>query len=88
MELKYELPRFGADGKFGPETLEAIKKFQTDNGITANGKATKQFIDTLTKKLSPDSTYLQPLKSLLASSSEVANLEKSSGTPQPNTQEG
>jgi Putative peptidoglycan binding domain len=27
----YKLPRFGADGKFGDETVKALKKFQTDH---------------------------------------------------------
>ena len=33
----YSLPRFGADGKFGNETLEAVKAFQRANGLTADG---------------------------------------------------
>lgn len=32
MSLNYNL-KFGADGKFGPETMGQLKKFQTDNGI-------------------------------------------------------
>ena len=31
--LGYSLPRFGADGKFGPETQTALKQFQTDNKL-------------------------------------------------------
>lgn len=31
--LGYELPRFGVDGLFGPETANAVKKFKTDNKI-------------------------------------------------------
>lgn len=33
----YKLPRFGADGDFGNETLEAVKQFQRDHGLTADG---------------------------------------------------
>lgn len=29
--LDYELPRFGVDGKYGPETAAAVKKFKEDN---------------------------------------------------------
>jgi murein DD-endopeptidase MepM/ murein hydrolase activator NlpD/GH24 family phage-related lysozyme (muramidase) len=31
--LGYELPRFGVDGLFGPETANAVNKFKTDNNI-------------------------------------------------------
>jgi hypothetical protein len=34
--LGYSLPRFGADGKFGPETQQALKKFQEDNNLTSS----------------------------------------------------
>jgi peptidoglycan hydrolase-like protein with peptidoglycan-binding domain len=34
--LGYKLSKFGADGKFGAETLEQLKKFQTDNGLTTS----------------------------------------------------
>lgn len=33
MILGYELPRFGVDGLFGPETAQAVNKFKTDNNI-------------------------------------------------------
>ena len=36
MSLGYELPRFGADGKFGPETQQALKQFQADNNLTSS----------------------------------------------------
>lgn len=31
--LGYELPRFGVDGLFGPETAMAVNKFKTDNDV-------------------------------------------------------
>lgn len=31
--LGYELPRFGVDGKFGPETADAVNKFRTDQKV-------------------------------------------------------
>ena len=31
--LGYELPRFGIDGKFGPETARSVEKFKKDNSI-------------------------------------------------------
>lgn len=33
----YDLPKFGADGDFGSETLAAVKAFQTDQGLTVDG---------------------------------------------------
>ena len=38
MELGYELPKHGADGDYGSETVAAVKQFQQDNGLTADGK--------------------------------------------------
>ena len=37
MSLGYELPKYGADGDYGAETIAAVKAFQTDNGLTADG---------------------------------------------------
>ena len=33
----YALPKYGADGKFGNETLEAVKAFQKANGLEPDG---------------------------------------------------
>ncbi|MBC8531929.1 peptidoglycan-binding domain-containing protein [Gehongia tenuis] len=35
--LGYKLNQYGVDGNFGTETLNALKKFQRDMGITADG---------------------------------------------------
>lgn len=37
MELGYSLPKYGADGDFGNETIEAVKAFQKDHGLTVDG---------------------------------------------------
>jgi hypothetical protein len=34
--LGYDLPKYGVDGKFGPETGGSLKRFQTDNGMPAS----------------------------------------------------
>ena len=38
MQLGYKLPRYGADGDFGEETLAALTSFQKDHGVKADGK--------------------------------------------------
>lgn len=37
MKLGYKLPKYGADGDFGSETEKAVKAFQRDNHLTADG---------------------------------------------------
>jgi len=45
IDRNYVLPRFGVDGKFGPETEAAVNAFQTDHNIDVTGQVTD---DTLT----------------------------------------
>jgi hypothetical protein len=64
MKLGYPLPRFKDDGKFGPETLGALKKFQQDNGLTSSiGKldrlTSKKLAELLKSKNIADSEELQ-----------------------------
>jgi hypothetical protein len=35
--LGYELPRFGIDGLFGPETADTVRKYKNDNNIISEG---------------------------------------------------
>ena len=37
MRLGYDLPKWGADGEFGSETLKALQDFQQDNGLAVTG---------------------------------------------------
>jgi len=52
--LNYPLPRFGADGKFGPETKNQIQKFQKDNKLESSGrmdgKTVEKMIEVLNSK--------------------------------------
>ena len=38
MKLGYELPKYKDDGDFGNETVDALKKFQKDNKLEADGE--------------------------------------------------
>jgi peptidoglycan hydrolase-like protein with peptidoglycan-binding domain len=37
LSLGYELPKYGADGIYGPETRMAVTAFQEDNGLSVTG---------------------------------------------------
>ena len=37
LSLGYTMPRYGADGDYGDETVNAVTKFQKDRGLTADG---------------------------------------------------
>jgi peptidoglycan hydrolase-like protein with peptidoglycan-binding domain len=43
----YKLPRFGADGQFGDESVKALKKFQTDHCLKDTGRLDKQTMEQL-----------------------------------------
>jgi hypothetical protein len=45
--LGYELPIHGVDGIRGPETIAAVKKFQTDNNLTVDGDPGPATVATL-----------------------------------------
>lgn len=50
MALGYSLPKYGADGKWGSETLKALKKFQKDNGLKTDGIVGKNTKSAFAKK--------------------------------------
>src|SRR5262249_14191191 len=43
----YKLPAYGADGKFGDETVKALKKFQSDHCLKDTGRLDKQTMEQL-----------------------------------------
>ena len=47
LALGYTLPKYGADGDFGKETEAAVKAFQQDNGLTADGVVGKKTMEAL-----------------------------------------
>lgn len=53
MKAGYALPKYGADGDFGNETIGALKKFQTDSGLTPSGRFDKATLDKLAGPATP-----------------------------------
>ena len=51
MLLGYDLPRFGVDGLYGPETQSAVTAFKHANAIQGSSNADVQTIDTLIQQL-------------------------------------
>lgn len=64
--LGYELPRFGVDGLFGPETEKAVQKFISDNGIEVKDEststATPEMMVILIEKLKSEGITKDDLK--------------------------
>jgi len=49
LALGYKLPRNGADGIRGPETVEAVKQFQQANNLTVDGDPGEETVGVLNK---------------------------------------
>lgn len=47
IELGYDLPKYGADGEYGSETVAAVKEFQADRGLDADGIAGEKTLAAL-----------------------------------------
>jgi len=47
--LGFDLPKYGIDGKFGPETLKSLNAFQEKNNIPVSTTADKNVFSLLTK---------------------------------------
>ena len=55
LKLGYSLPKYGADGDYGSETVKAVKAFQTDYGLPVDGEMNVGVdFDTLFKALDDD----------------------------------
>jgi len=63
--LGYELPEYGSDGKFGRETYEKLKSFQSSNGLDDDGIAgeltLKKISDLLRNKKTSSTQTTQPI---------------------------
>lgn len=54
IKLGYSLPKYGADGDFGSETEKAVKAFQLDHGLLADGVMQEDDFKALTAALNGD----------------------------------
>lgn len=68
MRLGYSLPKFGADGDCGDETVTAIERFQTDQGLEVDGVFGRQSFDALKRALTaldgPTTAPANPMEQL------------------------
>lgn len=53
MLLGYQLPKYGADGDFGNETLNAVKQFQKDHKLTQDGVVGQKTWEAIDKANTP-----------------------------------
>ena len=60
MELGYGLPRYGADGEYGSETAAAVRAFQADRRLAADGAAGEMTLAALYAGV--ESTYTVVLR--------------------------
>lgn len=67
----YELTKYGADGDFGNETLEAVKSFQNAYGITVDGIVGEKTLTAL--------KAVQGFKTVLVTGASI-NIRKGAGT--------
>ena len=47
LQRRYKLPKYGADGDYGTETLKAVKQFQRDKGLKDDGAVGEKTITAL-----------------------------------------
>lgn len=56
MDLGYSLSKYGADGEFGSETVAAVKAFEKDNSLTADGIVDQILLNKLIEHQGQDDT--------------------------------
>ena len=64
VQLGYSLAPYGVDGSYGNKTVEAVKAFQSDNGLVADGVCGPMTWDALDKAV-PGKTYTATIRGLM-----------------------
>jgi hypothetical protein len=58
VDMKYQLPVYGVDGKFEDETLAALELFQADAGLTVSGELDSETIQAMDARFDERTDYL------------------------------
>lgn len=66
VQLGYSLAPYGADGSYGNKTVEAVKAFQSDSGLVADGVCGPMTWDALDKAV-PGKKYTATIRGLVKS---------------------
>ena len=66
----YKLPKYGADGSLGDETVAAVKQFQQDWGLTADGIVGEKTWSMLETTIEKPNTYTVTMKGLTKDEAE------------------
>ena len=74
------------DGKWGPKTAAAVKKFQADHGLTANGQIDAQTISALGITQPAESTTTGAASSSEKTASASSDKTASNGSNTPSSQ--
>ena len=67
LERGYKLPRYGADGDYGNETVAAVKAFQKDWGLKVDGIAGPETQKMLQSTETKEKLYTATVKGLTES---------------------
>lgn len=57
IQLGYKLPKYGADGQYGDETEQAVRRFQKDHGLAVDGIAGPKTLGKIESIKSGDATF-------------------------------